>query len=65
MSEETLQERYLRELFDPRSALTPREVAAREEILALREIIALGNKPVNSGQKAGKDSVPPSEVKRG
>ena len=63
MAEETLQERYLRELFDPRSALTPREVAAREEILALREII--DNLKRQSGQKAGKDSVPPSEVKRG
>ncbi len=37
MPEETLQERYMRELFDPRSALSPREVAAREEIRNLRE----------------------------
>lgn len=36
MTEETLQERYIRELLDPRSALSPREVAAREEIISLR-----------------------------
>lgn len=32
----TLQEQYINELFDPRSALSPREVAAREEIATLR-----------------------------
>jgi hypothetical protein len=36
MTDETLQERFIRELLDPRSALSPREVAAREEILELR-----------------------------
>lgn len=37
MADKTLQQQYLDELLDPRSALSPREVAAREEILALRE----------------------------
>ena len=36
MAEITLQEQYINELFDPRSALSPREVAAREEIASLR-----------------------------
>ena len=36
MAEKTLQEKYIDELLDPRTALTPREVAAAEEIKALR-----------------------------
>ena len=36
MAEQTLQEKYIGELLDPRSALSPREVAAREEIIELR-----------------------------
>lgn len=39
MTEETLQDKFIKELLDPRSALSPREVAAREEILQLREQI--------------------------
>ena len=46
MTDETLQERFIRELLDPRSALSPREVAAREEILELRrQLDALTNPP--------------------
>jgi len=36
MAELSIQEKYINELFDPRSALSPREVAAREEIATLR-----------------------------
>lgn len=54
MAEETLQERYLRELFDPRASLSPREVAAREEIAHLREQLEKkqAKKP---GKKADKE----------
>lgn len=57
--EETLQERYLRELFDPRSALSPREVAAREEILALRA--KLGMTKQEAVKDAGKHEVKDSK----
>ena len=39
MADKTLQETYITQLLDPRSALTPREVAAAEEILWLRSQI--------------------------
>lgn len=54
MAEETLQEKYIRELLDPRTALTPREVAAREEILALREKLE-GKPKKQPGKKAEKE----------
>lgn len=40
MVEQTLQEKYIEELLDPRSALSPREVAAAEEIKELRRQLA-------------------------
>ncbi len=47
---ETLQEKYIRELLDPRSALTPRENAAAGEILLLRaEIEKLQNQKADKG----------------
>jgi len=56
---ETLQEKYIRELLDPRSALSPREVAAREEILLLRA--QLGIKP--NQEEGKKDAEGRREVK--
>ena len=58
---ETLQEQYIRELLDPRSALSPREVAAREEILKLRA--QLGIKP--NQEEAEKDAAGGRGVKGG
>jgi hypothetical protein len=57
-TDETLQEKYIRELLDPRSALSPREVAAAEEIRALRAKLGISDK------KADKD-VKSREVKSG
>ena len=58
---ETLQEQYLRELFDPRSALSPREVAAREEIRMLYAKLGIHTPDEKAVEDAGKQH----EVKRG
>lgn len=55
---ETLQEKYIRELLDPRSALTPREVAAAEEIKLLRS-------QLQPDKKTFADAKGSREVKRG
>jgi hypothetical protein len=60
MTEETLQERYIRELLDPRTAMTPREVAAREEILLLRRLLDVKLPTKKAEKDSGK-----GEVKRG
>ena len=51
-NDETLQDKFIRELLDPRSALSPREVAAREEILELRRQLA--QLPTQKANDAGK-----------
>jgi len=57
MPEQTLQEKLITELLDPRSSASPREIAAREEILWLRSLI--------SGNCESWKATPPEKAEKG
>lgn len=59
MATETLQEKLIAELFDPRNSLSPREHAAAEEIRALRAQLGLKA----PAQKAAEEPIKPAGVK--